>query len=170
MISKWATKRPLYWVNLKQLQFAFISEIKSHICINILLFRQSSNLSQNKHVYKSFFLHSVAPVAKLYTSLIWNVKVACKALWLYPWKPVFKWKHWGHQPVVVIWLQSGVSGRGQISLWEMQGVSRSYAVSLTHTHHPGAAWHAKANLALAGFTGTVWSIVLLFDLLADCKM
>lgn len=75
-----------------------------------------------------------------------------------------QWKHWGHQPVVVIWLQSGVSGRGQISLWEMQSVSCSFTISLTHTQHSGAIWRAQPSLALAEFCWHSLGDALLFYL------
>lgn len=83
-----------------------------------------------------------------------------------------EWKHWGHQAAVVMWLQSEVSGRGQISLWETQSVSCSYTRSLTQTHHPGAAWQARPSLTLAGFCWHGLSGVLLFYLLlqiANCN-
>lgn len=76
-----------------------------------------------------------------------------------------QWKHWGHQPVVVIWLQSGVSGRRQISLWETQeSVSCSYTISLTHTQHSGAIWRAQPSLALAEFCWHSLGDTLLFYL------
>lgn len=80
-----------------------------------------------------------------------------------------QWKLWGHQPVVVIWLLSGVSGRGQISLWETHSMSWSYTISLTHTRtrrrsdKHGQVWLWQDSLA------QFWIFVVILSFLQIVK-